>query len=144
VGVPKHALTLALPPHAEATLPALIAGPEIGRVALPRTLHRQGPKRKHASGICAGRNLAGLRGDRKGPLFRSAIGKTAQLSGRPILRGDVWRMVRRRAADAGIEAAAGGHTFPRHGDYGLPHERRPHRGRATYGRTLERQDDRAL
>src|ERR1035438_6694443 len=35
--------------------------------------------------------------DRKGPLFRSAIGKTGQLSDRPMLRGDVWRMVRRRA-----------------------------------------------
>ena len=50
----------------------------------------------------------GLRGDRKGPLFRSAIGKTP---GRPILRGDVWRMVRRRASDAGIETAISCHTF---------------------------------
>jgi integrase len=54
---------------------------------------------------------AGLRGDRKGPLFRSAIGKTGQLSERPMLRGDVWRMVRRRAFDAGIETAIGCHTF---------------------------------
>jgi site-specific recombinase XerD len=54
---------------------------------------------------------ARVRGDRKGPLFRSVIGKTAKLSGRPILRGDVWRMVRRRAADAGIETAIGCHTF---------------------------------
>ena len=49
--------------------------------------------------------------DRKGPLFRSAIGKTGQLSDRPMLRGDVWRMVRRRASDAGIETAIGCHTF---------------------------------
>jgi integrase/recombinase XerD len=49
--------------------------------------------------------------DRKGPLFRSALGKTARLSARPMLRGDVWRMVRRRAVDAGIETAIGCHTF---------------------------------
>lgn len=54
---------------------------------------------------------AGIASDRKAPLFRSAIGKTGKLSGRPILRGDVWRMVRRRAADAGIETAIGCHTF---------------------------------
>jgi hypothetical protein len=53
---------------------------------------------------------AGLFKDRKGPLFRSAIGKTGQLSGRSMLRGDVWRMVR-LAADAGIETAIGCHTF---------------------------------
>jgi len=54
---------------------------------------------------------AGIEGDRKGPLFRSALGKTAQLSARPMLRGDVWRMVRRRAASAGIATAIGCHTF---------------------------------
>jgi integrase/recombinase XerD len=54
---------------------------------------------------------AGIAEDRKGPLFRSAIGKVAQLSGKPMLRGDVWRMVRRRASDAGIETAIGCHTF---------------------------------
>jgi integrase/recombinase XerD len=54
---------------------------------------------------------AGIAGDRKGPLFRSALGKTAQLSPRPVFRGDVWRMVRRRAFDAGIETPIGCHTF---------------------------------
>jgi len=54
---------------------------------------------------------AGIASDRKGPMFRSALGKTAQLSGKPLLRGDVWRMVRRRASDAGIETAIGCHTF---------------------------------
>jgi site-specific recombinase XerD len=54
---------------------------------------------------------ARIAGDRRGPLFRSAIGKTAQLTDRPMLRGDVWRMVRRRAADAGIETSIGCHTF---------------------------------
>jgi integrase/recombinase XerD len=54
---------------------------------------------------------AGIEGDLKGSLFRSAIGKTGGLSNRPMLRGDVWRMVRRRASDAGIETAIGCHTF---------------------------------
>ena len=54
---------------------------------------------------------AGIAEDRKGPLFRSAIGKMGQLSGKPKLRGDVWRMVRRRASDAGIETAIGCHMF---------------------------------
>jgi len=53
----------------------------------------------------------GVVGDRKGPLFRSAIGKTAQLTDRPMLRGDVWSMVRRHASDAGIETAIECHTF---------------------------------
>jgi integrase/recombinase XerD len=49
--------------------------------------------------------------DRKGPLFRSAIGRTAQPTDRPMLRGDLWSMVRRRASGAGIETAIGCHTF---------------------------------
>jgi integrase len=44
-------------------------------------------------------------------MFRSAIGKTRLLSDRQMLRGDVWRMVRRRAADAEIETSIGCHTF---------------------------------
>src|SRR5208282_3677067 len=54
---------------------------------------------------------AGIEGDRKGPLFRSAIGKTGQLTGKRMLRMDVWYMVRRRAADGEIETAIGCHTF---------------------------------
>jgi integrase len=48
-----------------------------------------------------------IRGRRSAP----RIGKTGRLSDRPMLRGDVWRMVRRRASDAGIETAIGCHTF---------------------------------
>jgi integrase/recombinase XerD len=54
---------------------------------------------------------AGGANNRKGPLFRSAIGKTGHLSAKPMLRGDVWRMVRRRVSDAAIETAMGCHTF---------------------------------
>ncbi len=49
--------------------------------------------------------------DRKGPLFRSALGKTKTLTALPLSRNDVWHMVRRRAKDAGIETAIGCHTF---------------------------------
>jgi site-specific recombinase XerD len=52
---------------------------------------------------------AGIEGD--GPLFRAAIGKTKKLGPGTISRTDVWYMVRRRAADAGIETAIGCHTF---------------------------------
>jgi integrase/recombinase XerD len=54
---------------------------------------------------------AGVAGDRKGPLFRSATGKTGALTGKPMSRTDVWYMVRRRAVGAGIETAIGCHTF---------------------------------
>jgi len=54
---------------------------------------------------------AGIEGDRKGPLFRAAMGRTGQLSNRPLSRTDVWYMVRRRAADADLETAIGCHTF---------------------------------
>jgi site-specific recombinase XerD len=54
---------------------------------------------------------AGIAYDRKGPLFRAAIGKTQTLSNRPMSRVDAWYMVRRRAKDAGLETAIGNHTF---------------------------------
>jgi site-specific recombinase XerD len=54
---------------------------------------------------------AGIEDDRKGPLFRAAIGRTGVLSTRPLSRTDVWYMVRRRAADARLETAIGCHTF---------------------------------
>ncbi|MGH9432554.1 MAG: tyrosine-type recombinase/integrase [Terriglobia bacterium] len=54
---------------------------------------------------------AGIESDRQGPLFRSAIGKTKKLSAAPMSRSDVWAMIRRRAADGGIETAIGCHTF---------------------------------
>jgi integrase/recombinase XerD len=54
---------------------------------------------------------AGIKSDRKGPLFRAAIGRTGLLSDRGLSRTDVWYMVRRRAADAHIETAIGCHTF---------------------------------
>jgi site-specific recombinase XerD len=54
---------------------------------------------------------AGIRDDRKGPLFRAAIGRSGKLSNRPVSRTDVWYMVQRRANDAQLETAIGCHTF---------------------------------
>ncbi len=49
--------------------------------------------------------------DRKGPLFRTSKGRGGELADRPLLQSDVWRMIRRRAAEAGIETEIGCHTF---------------------------------
>ena len=54
---------------------------------------------------------AGIREDKKGWLFRSAIGRSGKLSNRPVSRTDVWYMVQRRANDAQLETAIGCHTF---------------------------------
>ena len=55
---------------------------------------------------------AGIGGDRKGFLFRTARGHaTAVLSGQSMTQPDAWRMIRRRAAAAGITAPVGCHTF---------------------------------
>ncbi len=54
---------------------------------------------------------AGIAADKKGPLFRAAIGRTGKLSDKPMSRVDAWYMVRRRAKDTGLETAIGNHSF---------------------------------
>ena len=54
---------------------------------------------------------AGIADDRKGPLFRTSKGKGGELAGRAMLQSDVWRMIRRRALQAGIKTEIGCHTF---------------------------------
>ena len=54
---------------------------------------------------------AGIRGQGRTPLFRSTIGKTGILTGLPMHRVDVYRMIRRRAAGASFQAKIGCHTF---------------------------------
>jgi integrase/recombinase XerD len=55
---------------------------------------------------------AGIAEDRKGFLFRTSRGHTATvLSDKPMVQSDAWRMVRRRAAAAGINASIGNHSF---------------------------------
>ena len=54
---------------------------------------------------------AGLAAQPKGFLFRTTLGTTAQLSERPMSQSDAYRMIRRRAADAGILTKIGNHSF---------------------------------
>jgi site-specific recombinase XerD len=54
---------------------------------------------------------AGLATDPKGPLFRSTVGRSGELSERPLHQPDVYRMIGRRAAAADIRTRIGCHTF---------------------------------
>ncbi len=55
---------------------------------------------------------AGIGEDRKGWLFRTAKGHSANLlAERPLRQVDGWRMIRRRALIAGIATPLGNHTF---------------------------------
>jgi integrase/recombinase XerD len=57
-------------------------------------------------------DAAGIAEDRKGFLFRTARGRNGTvLSDKPMSQPDAWRMIRRRAAAAGIAAPIGCHTF---------------------------------
>jgi integrase len=52
-----------------------------------------------------------LETDPKGPLFRTAPGKSDALTRRPLSQADAYRMIRRRAKTAGIHTKIGNHTF---------------------------------
>jgi len=54
---------------------------------------------------------AGIRDDAKGPLFRSAVGRTGELTAKPMNRVDAYRMIQRRAAELGMRIKVGCHTF---------------------------------
>ncbi len=54
---------------------------------------------------------AGIRGERKSALFRSAPGRRRQLTDHAIERTEVWEMIRRRARDAGLSPTLCCHTF---------------------------------
>jgi len=55
---------------------------------------------------------AGIGEDRKGFLFRTSRGHAGTtLSEQPMTQPDAWRMIRRRAAAAGIMAPIGNHSF---------------------------------
>jgi site-specific recombinase XerD len=55
---------------------------------------------------------AGIAEDRKGWLFRTSPRHNAtMLTDQPMTQADAWRMIRRRAAAAGIHAPIGNHTF---------------------------------
>jgi site-specific recombinase XerD len=50
-------------------------------------------------------------GDEGGPLFRTARGRTGQLTIKPMHRVDVYRMIRRRVLKAGFKLKIGCHSF---------------------------------
>lgn len=54
---------------------------------------------------------AGIKDQLKGPLFRTAQKKVRELTNTSMTRVDAYKMVRRRAVGAGINAAIGNHTF---------------------------------
>ena len=57
-------------------------------------------------------DAAGIADDRKGFLYRTARGHLGtSLSEQPMTQPAAWRMIRRRAAAAGIMAPIGNHSF---------------------------------
>jgi integrase/recombinase XerD len=49
--------------------------------------------------------------DKKGWLFRTAIGRTGKLTDRPVARANAYEMIQRRAKEAGIATQMSCHTF---------------------------------
>lgn len=56
-------------------------------------------------------SIAGIGEDLTGPLFRTSTGRSDKLNAKRMYQQDVFRMIRRRAARAGIETLIGNHTF---------------------------------
>jgi len=54
---------------------------------------------------------AGISADKKGFLFRTACRRTEKLTENPMTQADVYRMINRRASDAGIQTKIGCHSF---------------------------------
>src|SRR3954451_15792437 len=54
---------------------------------------------------------ASIRDDGRAPLFRTARGRSGALTGEPMHRIDAYRMIRRRAAEAGFKQKLGCHVF---------------------------------
>ena len=77
-------------------------------------LHEKGGKRHE---MPCNHNLdayiaaAGIKEDMKGYLFRTAKGKTGAFTSNPLAQSNVYRMIRRRAMQAGIKTRIGNHTF---------------------------------
>ena len=56
-------------------------------------------------------DVAGLKDDPRGPLFRTIGRGTGQLTGTPLPQSNAYAMIRRRATAAGIDTEVGCHTF---------------------------------
>ena len=76
---------------------------------------------------------AGIRDGGKGPLFRSAAGRTGTLTEKPMNRVDAWRMIQRRAAELGMTGQDRLPHIPRHRHHRLSRSRRHARKRPGHG-----------
>lgn len=56
-------------------------------------------------------NAAGISEEKSKPLFRSTRGRSRELTARAMSRFDAYKMIRRRAEDAGISSEIACHTF---------------------------------
>ena len=81
-------------------------------------LHEKGGKRHEMPAhhnleeyMAAYLEAAGIAGEKGTPPFRTARGKTQRLTERRISQPEVYLMIRRRAAGAGIKTLIGCHTF---------------------------------
>lgn len=81
-------------------------------------LHEKGGKRHEMPAhhnleayMAAYIEAAGIGNEKHTPLFRTAKGKTKQLTERRMSQPEVYLMIRRRAAGAGIKTLIGCHTF---------------------------------
>jgi hypothetical protein len=68
----------------------------------------------------------------KTPLFRTAAGRTGELTGSAMTQSDAYRMIRRRAREAGIRNWQP--HLPRNGHHDVLEKRREARGRPADGR----------
>ena len=114
-------------------------------------LHEKGGKRhempahhKLEAYLDAYIEAAGIRGDGKSPLFRSAAGRTGTLTATPMNRVDAYRMIQRRAAELGLERADRLPHLPGDRHHRLPRSRRHARKRAGDGRARKPAHDQAL
>ena len=68
---------------------------------------------------------AGIAEDRKRAALSYQQRARRRAGNRPLLQSNVWRMIRRRAAEAGIETEIGCPHLPGHRNHRLPEEWRP-------------------
>jgi integrase len=78
-------------------------------------LHEKGGKRQEMPApeayLDEYMRTAGISGEPKSPLFRSAIGRTGTLAATAIHRVDAWRMIQRCSGELGLKVKIGCHTF---------------------------------